>query len=85
MNFQIATLLPEENVFVIPVIEILALISEITVPGLLRGVGIINKKEIIIITINTITNNLLFYLIKFFPLDKRKSKNIKSKDSPKAA
>ncbi len=84
VNFQIAILLPEVNVSLVLLIEILSLICEIAVPGLLKGVGTINREAAMIIAIDTIIKSFLFSLIKCFPLDKRKSRNIKSKEIPNA-
>jgi hypothetical protein len=84
VNFHIVILLLEGNTFISWVIETLPLICEITVPGLLKGVGIINKKAIIIIAISMIKKIFLFSLIKLLPLDKRKRENIKINETPSA-
>jgi len=66
VNFQIAILLPEENTFISRVIETLPLICEIAVPGLLKGLGIINKKAIIIIAVSMIIKYFFILFNKAF-------------------
>ncbi|MBA7575413.1 hypothetical protein ES708_17242 [subsurface metagenome] len=84
VNFQIAILLVKSRSCIKFTSKILLLICEIAVPGLFKEVGIIIKEAAIKIATDIIIKNFLFSWIKFFPLDKRKSKNIKSKETPNA-
>ena len=52
-------------------------------PGLFRGLGTTIKEIIIIIAKEIIIKSFLFSLIKVFPLEEIKRKNIKIKEVPK--